>query len=110
MEKPRTWKWFACGALFGVALETSANVILFFPLLLLWVYKYGTKSTDNFKKKLFPLVGIFLGTLLTLVPFALRNYFEGGEFMLLPSTAGINLYIGNNPYADGKTAFAPSRD
>jgi len=110
MEKPRTWKWFACGALFGIALQTSANVILFFPLLLIWIYKFNNKAADKLKKKLLPIVSVFLGTLLTLMPFALRNYFEGGEFMLLSSTAGINLYIGNNPYADGKTALAPSRD
>ncbi len=114
IDNSRIWKWLGCGILFGIALQVSANVILFFPLMLLWVYLFDNKpnaEVKNFRyKKIIPFLSILVGIILMLMPFAIRNYFQGQDFVLLSSTAGINLYIGNNPYADGKTAIAPSRD
>ena len=62
------------------------------------------------KKAIIALLLILLGVAIIVTPFALRNYLQGGNFMLISSAAGINLYIGNNPGADGKSAFVPSRD
>ncbi len=113
-DKPNIFKWLGCGVLFGIALQVSANVILFFPLMLFWVYIYNKKNGAVFGavkyKKLISLLSVIVGVVLVMTPFVVRNYLEGQDLVLLASTAGINLYIGNNPYADGKTAIAPSRD
>ncbi len=114
VDNPNIFKWLGCGVLFGIALQVSANVILFFPLMLFWIFLFNKKTSAGFKavkyKRLIPLLSIVVGIVLVMMPFAVRNYLEGHDFVLLSSTAGINLYIGNNPYADGKTATAPSRD
>ncbi len=102
--RPAGWKWIGGGMLFGISLQTNASIILFLPLMLLWAA--GTLKQPEWKKTIL----ILLGVSLTVLPFSLRNYFKGGDFVLLSSTAGINLFIGNNPDADGKSAFAPSRD
>ena len=62
------------------------------------------------KKALKPLVFLCLGAFLSILPLSLRNLIKGGEFVMLSSTVGINLYIGNNSLADGMTAAPPSRD
>ncbi|MCG2712136.1 MAG: tetratricopeptide repeat protein [Candidatus Omnitrophica bacterium] len=114
VDNPNIFKWLGCGTLFGIALQVSANVILFFPLMLFWIYLYDKKASVGFKavknKRLIPLLSIVIAVVLMLMPFAIRNYLQGEDFVLLSSTGGINLYIGNNPYADGKTAAPPSRD
>ncbi|MFH1061441.1 MAG: tetratricopeptide repeat protein [Candidatus Omnitrophota bacterium] len=150
LDKPNFWKWFGCGVLFGICLQTSPNIILFLPLLCACIYYFKAnpqcgqvqslesgetkeaeknKETDAIKrmdeikgkkaakkpvywnKTAFkPLILLIIGTFLSILPFSLRNLIEGGEFVLLSSTVGINLYIGNNPQADGKTAVPPSRD
>ena len=37
----------------------------------------------------------------------LRNFLVAGELVLIGSQGGINLYVGNNPKSDGKSALAP---
>jgi len=46
----------------------------------------------------------FAGMALVLVPVGLRNLAAGGEFKLTTSQFGTNLFIGNNPAADGSYA------
>ena len=43
--------------------------------------------------------------ILPVVPSALHNYLAEGELVPLTSTAGINLYTGNRPGADGFSAI-----
>ncbi|MBI4845876.1 MAG: tetratricopeptide repeat protein [Candidatus Omnitrophica bacterium] len=109
-EKPRAWKWFCCGLLFGISLQTSPNVILFFPLMLIWAYLFSDDKGFKSSKRLKSVIFVFFGAALTVLPLSLRNYFQGGEFVLIATSSGINLYIGNNPQADGKSAHPPSRD
>ncbi|MFH1094572.1 MAG: tetratricopeptide repeat protein [Candidatus Omnitrophota bacterium] len=113
-DNPNIFKWLGCGVIFGLALQVSANVILFFPLMLFWIYVFDKKTSSGFMavkyRRLVPLLSVALGIVLMLMPFAIRNFLQGQDFVLLSSTGGINLYIGNNPYSDGKTALAPTRD
>ncbi len=151
----RLWKWLGCGIIFGIVFQTSANIILFFPLICYWIYiftlrekalsgisgeyqpddrdsslcgnplltekppasitanllLFAKKTTGVIKRKNTIRIGLFIiGAILALLPFTIRNYVQGGDLVLGASTAGINFYIGNNPYADGKSACAPTRD
>ncbi len=114
IDKPKMSKWLGCGVIFSLALQISANAILFFPLMLIWIYIYNKKHSIGSKifkyGRFLTLVITTIGVVLILTPFALRNVMQGGDFVLLSSTGGINLYIGNNAHADGKTAIPPSRD
>jgi tetratricopeptide (TPR) repeat protein len=45
--------------------------------------------------------GLLVGTAAAIAPATIRNFVVSGDFVLISSNAGINLYIGNNPSADG---------
>lgn len=48
-----------------------------------------------------PLIAFALGSALLIAPATIRNLLKAGEFVLISSNAGINLYMGNNQRAEG---------
>ena len=84
--------------LIGVALGGFAlareNALILLPVLLLWVFLRSHRA-------LVPVLGLVLGTGIVLAPVAIRNLKVGGEFHLTTSQFGPNLFIGNNPRANG---------
>jgi tetratricopeptide (TPR) repeat protein len=120
------------GVLLGFFALTRPNALLLFPLLLLWSWRVERKRRDpnrgvegssaesdpplesleslpsappsNVRSA---LLGLSLGLLLTVLPASLRNYLIAGDPVLITANAGVNLYIGNNPEADGYTARIP---
>ena len=66
--------------------------------MLIWLPWYKFPSTTR-RWKL--AAGFLAGAALVLLPVAIRNYAIGGEFHLTTSQFGPNLYIGNNPHANG---------
>ncbi len=121
IEKPRVWKWIACGILLGLSLQTNASIMLFIPLLFVWLFLFAYEkkqeevsnldiSKKRFKKAIRTFLLVILGFSLVMLPFTLRNYFMGGDLVMVGSAVGINLHIGNNPNADGKSVNVPTRD
>jgi len=119
IDKPRVWKWIGCGMLLGASLQTNATIILFIPLLFVWLFLFVDKNKQEaplrirkkrFKKALGTFLLIVLGLSIIMLPFTLRNYFMGGDLVMIGSAVGINLHIGNNPNADGKSVYVPTRD
>jgi Flp pilus assembly protein TadD/4-amino-4-deoxy-L-arabinose transferase-like glycosyltransferase len=53
------------------------------------------------------VLAIVCGALLGLSPVALSNWRRAGEFSLLTSNEGVNLYVGNNPNMRADTAARP---
>jgi len=119
IDKPRIWKWIGCGILLGASLQTNATIMLFFPLLFVWLFLFADKKKQQeetgikkirFKKAIGTFLLIVLGSSIIMLPFTLRNYFMGGDLVMIGSAVGINLHIGNNPNADGKSVNVPTRD
>lgn len=119
IDKPRVWKWIVCGLLLGTSLQTNATIILFIPLLFIWLFLFADKIKPEeaylsikkrFKKVISRFLLIILGLSFIVLPFTLRNYFMGGDLVMIGSAIGINLHIGNNPNADGKSVYVPTRD
>lgn len=119
IDKPKVWKWIGCGILLGASLQTNAIIILFFPWLFIWLFlsadkKKQEEETSIKKSRLRKAIGTFcliaIGVSLVMLPFTLRNYFMGGDMVMIGSAVGINLHIGNNPNADGKSVNVPTRD
>ncbi|MCK4413267.1 MAG: tetratricopeptide repeat protein [Candidatus Eisenbacteria sp.] len=48
-----------------------------------------------------PLLLVLLGTLLAIAPATIHNWIYSGRFVAVSANAGINLYIGNGPDANG---------
>lgn len=100
-EGPRATRTaFAAGVVWGLAVITRPNALLFLPFLALWMWRRpgaGLRAT----------VALTLGTLLPVLPITAHNTLRGGDFVLVASQAGLNLWIGNNPASDGSTAIVP---
>ncbi|MBU1045220.1 MAG: tetratricopeptide repeat protein [Candidatus Omnitrophica bacterium] len=119
IDRPKVWKWIGCGILLGASLQTNATIILFFPLLFIWLFLSADKKKQDeqinnkkirFRKAMGPFLLIATGVSLVMLPFTLRNYFMGGDLVMIGSAVGINLHIGNNLNADGKSVNVPTRD
>ncbi len=50
-----------------------------------------------------------LGLAAAIAPVTIHNVRASGDFVLISSQGGVNLWIGNNPDADGRSALSPGR-
>lgn len=91
---------FAAGVVWGLAVITRPNALIFLPLLALWLWRRPRAGLPA-------AVALMLGTLLPVLPITAHNTLRGGDFVLVASQAGLNLWIGNNPASDGSTAIVP---
>lgn len=94
--------WFAAGLILGLAAITRPTIVPFFPLLLIWQWRHcrpGSRAGSI----------ILLTAGLALLPAAatVRAYRISGHFVPIASQGGVNFYIGNSEFADGKTATVP---
>ncbi len=94
--------WLLTGLCLGLFAITRPNILAFVPVLAVVLvlglgWRPGTRAA-----------GLCLLTAgLCILPVTVRNYVVGHDLVLIASQAGVNLYIGNNPRADGVTAVVP---
>ncbi len=91
---------FLAGIVFGLAVITRPNILLFLFFLPLY-FHYQRK--DWLKKTL----SFSLAVLIPIIPVPVRNYIKEKDLVLIAWQGGINFYIGNNPKSDGMTAIIP---
>jgi tetratricopeptide (TPR) repeat protein len=104
-EKPTRVRFIFCGLLLGCIIITRPNFLLFLPLAVGWLIAYKPLKE---KRKTYLYAGIFiLCTILPVSGVTLRNVLKGKDFVLISSNMGINLYVGNNPFATGNTIALP---
>ena len=92
------WIGLSAGACLGLAVLGKPNSLLFLPLWIAWQLRRGWRR----------LLPFALGCVIVIAPFTLKNRIAGGDWVLTSSNGGINLYIGNNPQANG-TFAVPAR-
>ncbi len=94
------WLLFPTGILYGLAVMTRGNLLLFSPFLVVWIL-FSVHPIETMKKRIKASVILAAGVTLAILPVSLRNYFVGGEFVLLTAQGGANFFLGNNPESDG---------
>ena len=94
-------RWLAAGILLGLSALAVANVLLFAPVLLGYLYWR--------QRRLRPPALLLLGCALVIAPVAYRNWAVGGDSVLISHNAGINFYIGNNADYEQTTRIRPGR-
>jgi len=104
-KQTRLKSWLLAGILLGLAAIARPNILLLTPLIMLWIY-FGFRKLAGSKKTIIPLV-YFLGILIPVLSVTVRNYSVTGQFILISSQGGVNLYIGNNPDTEGLTMLMP---
>ena len=99
MERRGWTQWLAAGAVLGLLGLSRENAVALAAVVPLWIFIYFSDQAVQTRARWAGL--FFAGLLLVLTPVGLRNFAVGGEFKLTTSQFGPNLFIGNNPGADG---------
>jgi tetratricopeptide (TPR) repeat protein len=108
-ENPKFSTWFLCGIILGFSAITRPNVLVFVPIVWLWIFVVFRKKKTL--KVIFTYSASFLlGSILIISPVTLRNIIAGGDTVMIASQGGINFYIGNNENADGVSAIFYKED
>ncbi len=110
VEKSGFLRWLFIGILLGLALNLSAQVLLFILFLLgisaiynalprisFWSISGSGKSFGQFST----VLGLCAGLFLAIFPFALRNQLVTGELIFGNCTGGLHFYIANQTKAWG---------
>ena len=91
--------WVAAGITLALLCLTRENALIWLLVIPLWIWFYFARHTPRAR---LAWIGLFLlGAALVLFPVGLRNFMVGGDFTLTTAQLGPNLFIGNNPSADG---------
>jgi Dolichyl-phosphate-mannose-protein mannosyltransferase len=91
-------RWVLFGALYGIGALANPTMLAFLPFCGLWIWR------QRHRRGLPSLVGMAISSLTffaVLSPWLLRNYEVFGRFVFLRDDFGLQLRLGNGPYADG---------
>ena len=128
-------RYLLAGILLGLSALAVANILLFVPVLLGWIFAFGGGPTPlaplpkrkegtasaspslaergtglRSTRRLTAAALLLLGCALVIAPVAYRNWAVGGDLVLISHNAGINFYIGNNAAYEQTTRIRPGRD
>ena len=92
------WSWLWLGLGMGALSLTRENALVFAAVILAWIF-VGRRVAG--REQAAAAGAFLLGLTLVLVPVVVRNHIVGGGIYVTTSQLGPNLYIGNNPAADG---------
>ncbi|HKA16096.1 MAG TPA: glycosyltransferase family 39 protein [Myxococcota bacterium] len=94
----------AAGFAWGLSALARPNVLLFVPLVPLWMlWSRRPRSIGEW----IPPVLFGIGVLAPILPVTAWNTFVKGDFSLIASYGGVNLWLGNNPQSNGIDAWMP---
>lgn len=92
------------GVMLGLAAITRPTALVYAPFVILAILIL----TDMVAASRLKHTVLFLaGMAICILPISVRNYVIADDPVLIASQGGINLYIGNNPSADGLSATMP---
>ncbi|WP_157721775.1 glycosyltransferase family 39 protein [Tumebacillus avium] len=93
--------WYLlAGALFGLAALTRSVALLLPVIAVIWLMLAA--KTVRLPRPTWGRLGLMALVMAAVIaPWTIRNAIEQQQFVLIDTTAGLNLLIGNNDYADG---------
>jgi 4-amino-4-deoxy-L-arabinose transferase-like glycosyltransferase len=111
-EKNKLFLWLAAGFFLAIVALFRGNVLLFVPVLILWIFGCEYREARHvFTRKFAGKIALFLaGLILGLFPATLHNYIAERSFVLVTSNAGFNLFIGNQANSSGLFFLPPRVD
>jgi len=94
----------AAGALLGLYALVRPNGLLFAPAAIGWLAWRALRAGTPRAWRA-PALALLAGLGVAVAPAAIRNLRAAGDAVLISSNAGINLFIGNHPQAEGVVMF-----
>jgi len=107
-DNPSFANWGLAGLCLGLSAVTRPNILLFVPVVLIWL-AWCFRKTVSAKRRLFFAAVFIMGTVLPILPVAGHNYRAEKPLVLIASQGGVNFYIGNNPRSNGYSSIIPGR-
>lgn len=96
------------GVMIGITATAVANVLLLVPFLLAAIiFKPKQGENRRWKSVLLRTTILFAGIGIGTAPCWIHNYIVARDPVFLSAHSGINLWIGNNPIANGYPRFPP---
>lgn len=96
------WAYLAAGVALGVACLARPNLLVLVPV---WVWFVARGASGRWRSLGWPL--LVAGVVLAILPVTIHNVRHGAVPSLIATSGGVNLYIGNNPEADGASVMLP---
>lgn len=94
-------KYALVGALLGLSVLARANILMFAPVVILWLFVSG--ESRRLVKSI-----VFVGALMVaILPATIHNGIASRDFVPITSNGGFNFYVGNSGQATG--IFYPPR-
>jgi tetratricopeptide (TPR) repeat protein len=103
-DPARRRSWFALGLALGGLSLTRENAMAVVVVVVMWALVEGRRTVAT---RFGALACFAVGLAILMLPVVAHNYRASGELYLTSWQAGQNLYIGNNPSANG--TYAPLR-
>lgn len=98
----------AAGGLLGMAALVRPNVLLLPPIFLLWgAWLFRRRGGWTGWRPLLHGVAFAAAVVVAVAPATWRNRAVAGEWVLVTSNAGVNLFVGIHPESDGTTPGVP---
>jgi hypothetical protein len=96
-DRNQTRRWLLFGLLWGLIALSNSTVLLFLPILGLWLLKGSCTLRTSLRDAV--LAGIVF--LACIAPWTARNYLVFHTFIPMRGNLGAELYLGNGPGATG---------
>lgn len=97
------------GVLLGVAGLARPNILLYGPLLFIWLWLI-VKPKIGLKKSLINYITMGVLAFIVIIPVTIRNYQVSGDPVFIAWQGGLNFFIGNNKESTGWSATLPGID
>ncbi len=94
--KRNVLKFVLAGFLLGLSSLARANILIFAPVVLLWVLYVARE-----KKRFVSAAAFVAGALVTIAPVTIHNYAASKDAVPITWNGGMNFYIGNSAEATG---------
>ncbi|MDA0989394.1 MAG: tetratricopeptide repeat protein [Verrucomicrobia bacterium] len=108
-RRPSSWRALGCGMLYGLAALAVGNILACLVVPIGWLL-WRAYATPARRRYLQCAVALVAGTALCVLPVTVRNRMVSGEWVLISTNVGVNLYIGNNANMDATIAVRPGID
>ncbi|MCU0638411.1 MAG: tetratricopeptide repeat protein [Candidatus Krumholzibacteria bacterium] len=86
------------GALLGLSALARVNILIFLPVILVWILFV---DIDGKGRRFIRAAALVAGAFAAILPATVHNYAVSRDFVLITSNGGVNFYVGNNAEATG---------